>query len=120
LKPQNSYPFEGDIFILINGKTGSGADDFANAMKRTGIATLVGQNTFGSAAAYVGPVVVRLPESGMEFRLEADLLVNPDGTYNELIGTPPDIRLPHAEMPETVTKEALLEDGWIRKIINDL
>lgn len=120
LKPQNCYPFEGDIFILINGSSGSGADDFANAVKRIGIATLVGQNTYGSAAAYVGPVILRLPESGMEFRLEADLLVNPDGTYNEIVGTPPDIWLPAAELPKTVTKEAMLKDDWIRKIISDL
>jgi C-terminal processing protease CtpA/Prc len=120
LEPQNRYPFEGDIFVLINERTGSAADDFANAVKRIGMATLVGQNTHGSCAAYLGPIAVRLPESGMEFMLEVDLLINPDGTYNEITGTPPDIRLPPVDTPESVTREAMLGDDWIRKIISDL
>jgi hypothetical protein len=53
------------------------------------MATLVGRNTHGSAAAYFGPITVRLPESVMEFRLEVDLLINPGGTYNKITGTPP-------------------------------
>jgi hypothetical protein len=120
LNTRTRYDFEGDIFVLINERTGSAADDFANAIKRTGIAILVGQSTYGSAAAYIGPVVVRLPESGMEFRLEADLLVNQDGSYNEIVGTSPDIVLPSTASPLTVTKEALLNDEWIKKIIGEL
>ena len=120
LSPNNQYDFHGDIFVLINEKTGSAADDFANAMKRIGMSTLVGRNTFGSAAAYVAPVAVRLPESGMEFIMEVDLLINPDGSYNEIVGTSPDIILPSGQLPETVTKEALLNDDWISKIIRDL
>jgi len=120
LEPQNRYPFEGDIFVLINRRTGSAADNFANAVKRIGMATLVGQSTHGSCAGYLGPIAVRLPESGMEFMLEADLLINPDGTYNEITGTPPDVRLPLDELPEAVTKDAILDDPWIRKIISDL
>lgn len=120
LKPENRYPFEGDVFVLVNDRTGSGADDFANAVKQTGMATLVGQDTHGSCAAYLGPVYVTLPRSGMEFRLEVDLLINPDGTYNEITGTPPDVRLPAADVPEDLTREAVLRDEWVRKIIDDL
>jgi C-terminal processing protease CtpA/Prc len=120
LSPNNRYRFKGDIFVLINGNTGSAADDFANAMKRIGISILVGQNTSGSAAAYVAPIAIRLPESGMQFIMEVDLLINPDGSYNEIVGTSPDITLPFAEPPGTVTKEALLNDDWISKIISDL
>ena len=118
LQPQDRTAFQGDIFILINGQTASAADDFANAVKRTGMATLVGQNTYGSAAAYVAPVAVRLPRSGMMFILEVDLVINPDGSINEMVGTPPDITLPSAEPLETVTRQALLHDDWIQAIIN--
>lgn len=118
--PSNSYNFTGDIYILINGAVGSAASNYADIVKRTRIATLIGQNTGGSASAYYGPVMVRLPESGMIFMLEADLLINPDGSYNEITGTKPDIELPPGDLPKSVTKEELLKDKWIKKIMTEL
>jgi hypothetical protein len=118
--PSNSYNFTGDVYILINGGAGSAAANYADIVKRTNIATLVGQNTGGSASTCYGPVMVRLPESGMIFMLEADLLINPDGSYNEITGTKPDIELPPGDLPKSVTKEELLKDKWINKIINEL
>ncbi len=56
----------------------------------------------------------------MIFRVEVDLVINPDGSYNELVGTKPDIELPEAYLPEVVTKEALLNDMWINHIIDEL
>lgn len=47
------------------------------------------------------------------------MLINPDGSYNEMVGTSPDITLPFAEVPETVTRQALLRDTWIRRIIDE-
>jgi len=63
---------------------------------------------------------VRLPESGMIFMLEADLIINADGSFDEIEGTPPHIKLEPADLPESITKEALLEDEWIRKILTEL
>jgi len=120
LEPSNRYDFSGDIYVLINGGTFSAADDFADAIKRIGMATLVGQNTRGGGTAYFNPVIVRLPVSGMMFILEADLLISPDGTFNELVGTKPDIELPACDLPESVTRENLLKDEWIKTIIDDM
>ena len=61
-----------------------------------------------------------LPASGMAFRVETDLVINPDGSINELFGTPPDIELPDADPPKSITKEDLLKDEWIQKIITGL
>ena len=118
--PSGSYNFKGDVDVLINAGVGSAADDYANIVKRTGIARLVGQNTGGGAAAYYAPVMARLPESGMIFMLEADLLINPDGSYDEISGTAPHIKLPPADLPESLTKEELLKDEWIKKIMTEL
>jgi hypothetical protein len=63
--------------------------------------------------------MVRLPASGMIFRLEADLDVNPDGSFNELVGTSPDVELPPAKPPATFTKEDLLKDEWIKWVLAD-
>lgn len=98
----------------------SAADDYLNAVKRIGFATLVGHNTGGGAAAYLAPPIITLPARGMVFRVETDLLINQDGSINELFGTPPDIELPDAWPPRSITKEDLLKDEWIRTVIDEL
>jgi len=120
IEPRNRYNFKGDLYFLINGGCYSAADDILNAVKRIGFATLVGRNTGGGAAGYVAPPIIVLPASGMAFRVETDLVINPDGSYDEISGTPPDIELPEADPPASITKEDLLEDTWIQKVIYDL
>jgi hypothetical protein len=55
----------------------------------------------------------------MIFQVETELVINPDGRVNELFGTPPDIVLPDADPPKSITKEDLLEDKWIKWVIAD-
>jgi len=119
IEPRNRYNFDGSVYVLINGRTFSAADDYANAVKRIGFAKLVGQNTSGGCAAYIAPPAIRLPTSGMIFRVETEMVINPDGSYNEITGTPPDIVLPDADPPKSITKEGLLEDEWIKWILAD-
>jgi len=119
IDPRNQYYFDGSLYVLIDGSCFSATDDYVNTVKRIGIAKLVGRNTSGGNAAYIGPPVMRLPASGMIFRVETELVINPDGNVNELFGTPPDIELPDADPPKSVTKEDLLEDEWIKWILAD-
>jgi hypothetical protein len=120
IEPRNRYNFDGSVYVLIDRPTFSAADDYANAVKRIGLGKLVGRNTSGGCAAYIAPTVIRLPASGMIFRVETELVVNPDGSINELFGTPPDIKLEPADPPKSITKEELLKDEWIKKVINEL
>ena len=120
IEPRNRYNFEGSVYILVDGRTFSAADDYANAVKRIGFAKLVGQNTRGGCAAYIGPPAIKLPASSMIFRVETELVINPDGSFNELFGTPPDIKLEPADPPKSITKEELLKDEWIKKIMTEL
>jgi hypothetical protein len=120
IEPRNRYDFKGDIYILVNGGCFSAADDYVNAVKRIGFAKLAGCRTGGGVAGYFGPPFITLPASGMVFRVETDLVINPDGSYNEISGTPPDIELPKAEPPASITKQDLLRDAWIQKIVNSL
>jgi len=84
------------------------------------LATLVGRNTAGGGAAYIAPSAIRLPASGMIFRVETELVINPNGSVNELFGTPPDIQLEPADPPKSITKEYLLKDKWIEHIIHEM
>jgi len=120
IEPRNRYNFKGDLYILMNEGCYSSADDYLNAVKRIGLATLVGQNTGGGAAGYVMPPIMTLPASGMAFKVETDLVINPDGSINELFGTPPDIELPDADPPRSITREELLKDEWVRTVIDEL
>jgi C-terminal processing protease CtpA/Prc len=117
--PMNQYNFNGKVFILTQNCF-SAADDYVNTLKRIGLGTLVGQNTNGGGAAYFAPVFVRLPNSGMILMLEADLLLNPDGSINELFGTKPDIELKPYEFIITNEKSELIKDAWIKKIVDEL
>jgi hypothetical protein len=117
VKPSHRYDFHGKLYILINGGCYSATDNYADAVKRTGLAMLVGRNTGGEGTSYLLPPMVRLPGSGMVFRLEADLDTNLDGSINEVVGTPPDIELPLAPPPASITKEGLLKDDWIRWVL---
>jgi hypothetical protein len=120
IEPRNRYNFKGDLYILINGGCYSAADDYINAVKRIGFATLAGRNTGGGAAGYLAPPIITLPASGMAFRVETDLVINPDGSYDEISGTPPDIEFPDTDPPKSITKEDLLKDAWIQKVIYGL
>jgi len=78
------------------------------------------KRAYRDPAGYIGPPVLRLPESGIIFRVETELVINPDGSFNELFGTPPDIELEPADLPKSITKEELLKDEWIKKIIDEM
>jgi len=120
IEPRNRYSFEGSLYILVDNRTFSAADVYADAVKRIGFAKLVGRNTSGGGAAYLTPPVLRLPVSGMIFRVETELVINPDGSINELFGTPPDIELPNADPPKSITRDDLLKDEWIEYIIHEM
>ena len=119
IEPRNRYNFDGSIYVLTNGASFSAVDNYANEVKRMGFARVVGQNTKGGCAAYIAPPVIRLPASGMIFRVETELVINPDGSVNELFGTPPDIKLEPADPPKSITREDLLKDEWIKWILAD-
>jgi C-terminal processing protease CtpA/Prc len=120
IRSSERYSFQGKIYVLINGGCWSAADDYADLVKRTGLGTLVGQNTSGGGGGYLLPPAIRLPRSGMIFRVEAELLLTPNGGFNELFGTEPDVRLPSADPPKSITREDLLKDEWIKHIITEL
>ncbi len=118
VRPSNRYDFSGRLYVLINEGCYSAADGYADATKRVGLNALVGRSTGGmGGSGYLTAPAVRLPSSGMIFRLEVDLGLNPDGSFNEIVGTRPDIELPPADPPASITREDLLKDEWIKKVI---
>jgi hypothetical protein len=112
-------PFKGKIYILIDDRSFSAADDFACMAQRTGFAKLVGTPTMGGTANLAKPTPVCLPESQVILWLELEATLTPDGGIRELTGTIPDIPLPPARVPASISREALLSDPWIRRVLQD-
>jgi hypothetical protein len=50
--------------------------------------------------------------------VETELLLSPIGEVNELFGTEPDVKLPSASPPRSITRDDLLQDAWIKEIIS--
>jgi len=120
LEPSKRFPFKGDMYVLINGGCYSACDDYAQTVKRIGIATLVGQTTGGyGGIGYCMTPFVRLPQSGMIFALDVHLPLNPDGSFTAFQGLEADIELSDANPPKSITKEDLLKDEWIKWILAD-
>ena len=120
VKPSDRYAFDDDLYVLMDRQSGSATETYLDAIKRTGLATLVGERSFGAMGGYIIAPVMRLPESGMIFRMEADLDINPDGSFNELAGVQPDAELPSCRLPDRADRETLLKDPWIQAVINGL
>jgi hypothetical protein len=120
VKPSNRYAFDGDMYVLMDRRSASATETYLDAVKRTGLATLVGQRSCGALCGFIIAPVMRLPASGMIFRMEGDLDINPDGTFNELVGVKPDVELPCCPLPDRADREILLKDPWIQAVINGL
>jgi hypothetical protein len=120
IEAKDPYNFNGDIYVLVNDRSYSAAEGYAINVKKIGYAKLAGTNTPGGAAVYIAPHFITLPNSGMEFIVEADMAINPDGSIVEIVGTAPDIALNPSNIPDVstgLTREVLLEDEWIKNLM---
>jgi hypothetical protein len=56
----------------------------------------------------------------MIFELDVHLPLNPDSSFTALHGLEPDIELPDADPPKSGAKEDLLNDEWIKWVLDDM
>ena len=81
--------YTGRFWLLTDGLVYSASDSLAANAKASGFATLVGERTGGNGIGYT-PVVRCLPNTGICFRYDSGLGLNPDGSANSEVGTAPD------------------------------
>ena len=82
--------FNGKVWLLVDRYTYSAAEALAIFCKNSGFATIVGERTRGSGMGS-DPYILILPNTGLLIIYEGFCGINPDGTYNGIIGTAPDI-----------------------------
>lgn len=83
-------PYNGTIWVLIDGTVYSSSENFVMFCKNTGFATLIGTPTNGDGGI-ADPILVSLPNSGLLIRFSVFYGLNEDGSCNEANGTKPDI-----------------------------
>lgn len=121
IKPENSYNFNGKVYVLIDSDCFSAADDFSAMIKRTKFATLIGTNTGGGNNAFMPSPIYTLPNSKITFKLESELNFTIDGKVNEPIGTYPDIWMEKSTYPTAYPTrydvDSLKKDLWIKSVL---
>lgn len=88
--------FSGQFWILIDSGVYSTLETFAQFCRQTGFATLVGRPTSGGGGG-IDPKVFSLPYTGICIKFDAESVLNPDGGFNGVVGTAPDILSPEGE-----------------------
>lgn len=81
--------YTGRFWLLTDGLVYSSSEGLAANAKASGFATLVGERTGGNGIGY-SPVIRCLPNTGICFRYDSGLGLNPDGSANSEVGTAPD------------------------------
>ncbi len=89
-KTDDLYGFDKPIFLLVDEKVFSAAEGFANFMKYSSQATLVGVTTGGDGIT-LGVINSVMPNSGLVFTYTNTLGYDPKGAINQENPTNPDI-----------------------------
>lgn len=88
IKPSN-ITFKGNLYLLIDDEVYSAADYFANILKRSHSAKLIGTSTGGDGIG-IAPITLILPNSKIPVKLEACIGLDSEGNVNEETYTTPD------------------------------
>lgn len=117
LTPNNTFPFNGQVYILVDNDSVSSADSFVSGVRELKLGTVIGTNTYGWGNAFISPITFSLPNSGLMFQMDIELAYNADGLESSIYGTKPNIVLEPSKYPTTYPAsyelEALLSDEWI-------
>jgi hypothetical protein len=99
VQPRGPFQYTKPVVVLINGRSFSGAEAFAEMMKQLSHVTAVGDTTGGGSGAAddSAPGVFRLP-SGSEIKVPTGEVRRYDGLPWEWLGVPPDIRVEQTEL----------------------
>jgi hypothetical protein len=118
IEPGNSFPFDGQVYILVDNDSVSSADGIVIAVRELKLGKVVGVNSFGWGNIYISPITNALPNSGLMFRMDVELTINSDKRETSIYGTRPDVNLAPSTYPTPFPKsfliEDLLRDEWVK------
>jgi hypothetical protein len=110
IQPRGPFQYSKPVVVLINGRSFSGAEAFAEMMKQVPHVTAVGDTTGGGSGAAddSAPGIFRLP-SGAEIGVPTGDVRRYDGLPWEWLGVAPDIRVEQTETDHANGRDKQLE-----------
>jgi hypothetical protein len=63
---------------------------------------------------------IRLSASSMIFKVEMEIVIKVDGSINKLFSIQPNVELIPVYLPKSITKKTVLENEWVKTVINGL
>lgn len=119
-KPRKQYNYDGNVYLLIGGNSFSATTLFAKQLQGQKNVTLVGEETGGGSygnSAWMIPDV-KLPNTGLYFRLPLFRLVMDKEAVHEGKGISPDVFIPTTA--ETIRRGIDPKIEWVRRTISRL
>lgn len=101
--------------VLINGGTASGSEILAGALRDNGLATIVGQTSFGKGSVQS---IEYLPD-GSSIKLTVARWLTPIGSHIDQVGVVPDVEIPQPDEDAVGTDSVLSAAGVILSGIID-
>ena len=108
------YPeniFNGDLFVLVSGKTFSSGNYFAVMLSDNNLAKTVGTKTGNEPSAYGDPMVFTCKNSHLRFYISYKRFIRPDKSKDPAITLTPDVKIPYTVDDFQKGKDPQLE--WI-------
>jgi hypothetical protein len=86
--------YDGPLYVLVNSKTASAAEDMAGRLKESGAAKLIGSRTYGAGCGYTnGGIDLKLKNLNLRVSMPDCARYLRTG-LNEVAGIPPDMEIP--------------------------
>ncbi len=92
IKSDKNTKFKGNIYLLTDEDVYSSSETFAMFCKDYKFATIIGQTTGGDGGG-LDPILIKLKNSGLIFRMASGMYLNKDGICNEEYKTTPDFKI---------------------------
>ena len=89
---EDNIPFNGQIWLLVDGLSSSASENAAIFSMSSGFATVVGRETFGVLGAIT--IMTPLPNTGIIFRVDVGYIPDENGFSQEEFGVSPQYVVP--------------------------
>lgn len=111
IKSDKNTNFKGNIYLLTDEAVYSSSETFAMFCKDYKFATIIGQTTGGDGGG-LDPILIKLRNSGLIFRMASGMYLNKDGICNEEYKTTPDLKIKKYERTQNFK-----DDNCIKKVL---
>ena len=110
------YPeniFNGDLYVMVSGKTFSSGNYFAVMLSDNNLAKTVGTPTGNEPSAYGDPIVFTCKNSQLKFYISYKRFIRPDQSKDPALTLTPDVLIPYTVADFQNGQDPQL--GWIYK-----